>query len=321
MILQKNNHKSKVVDVTLRDGGLVNNFYFSEVFVKNLYKTNIAAGIDYMEFGYKSSKKLFSEKDFGIWKFCDEENIRNIVNDNSTNMKLCVMADVGRCDYKNDILPKKDSVIDLIRVATYSDDIKDAIKMIEHIKEKGYEVSCNIMAVSTNDNSKIKLVLEELGRSNADYIYIVDSYGALYPRQIENLSALYINIAEKYNKKIGIHAHNNQQLAFANTITAYEAGIHFMDASMCGLGRGAGNCSLEQLLPYLSTVDYDFKPICEFITNYIMPLKSKGIVWGYDFPYLLTGILNLHPQSAITFIENKEKNYIKYYEKLIEEFK
>ena len=101
----------KVVDCTLRDGGLVNNFYFSDEFVKDLYRMNVAAGVDYMEFGYKASKAIFQEKEFGPWKFCKDSDIRAVVGDNKTDLKISVMADVGRTDYKKDILPRKDSPI------------------------------------------------------------------------------------------------------------------------------------------------------------------------------------------------------------------
>ena len=90
----------KVVDCTIRDGGLVNNFYFDDEFVRNLYTANVAAGVEYMEFGYKASKDLFDVNEFGKWKFCDEQDIRDIVGDNDTDMKISVMADVGRTDYK-----------------------------------------------------------------------------------------------------------------------------------------------------------------------------------------------------------------------------
>ena len=134
----------KVLDCTMRDGGLVNNFAFTEEFVRDLYQTNIKAGVDYMEFGYKASKDVFDPKDFGKWKFCDEKDIRAIVGDNKSPLKISVMADVGRCDYKKDILPGKDSVIDLVRVATYIHQIPAAVKMIEDIKKKGYEATVNI---------------------------------------------------------------------------------------------------------------------------------------------------------------------------------
>jgi len=122
----------RIVDATIRDGGLINNFFFTDEFVRELYEANIKSGVDYMEFGYKASKDFFDKKDFGKWKFCDEEDIRSIVGDNQSDMKIAVMADVGRTDYEKDIIDKKDSVIDLIRVATYIHTIPAAIEMIEY---------------------------------------------------------------------------------------------------------------------------------------------------------------------------------------------
>ena len=82
----------KVLDATLRDGGLCNNFAFSDEFAKALYKMNLAAGVDYMEMGYKASGAMFDPAKFGKYKFCAEEDIRKIVGDNKTEMKLSVMA-------------------------------------------------------------------------------------------------------------------------------------------------------------------------------------------------------------------------------------
>ena len=241
----------RVLDATIRDGGLVNNFMFSDDFINALYRANVKAGVDVMEFGYKASKELFDVNKFGKWKFCDEEAIRAIVGDNNSDMKISVMADVGRCDYKKDIIDKSESVIDMVRVATYVHQMPAAIEMIEDAKEKGYEVTCNIMAISNAKESDIDQALEMVGKSNADGIYIVDSYGALYPEQIRGIADKYTEIGEKYNKYIGIHAHNNQQLAFANTIEAVARGVSLLDATMMSMGRGAGNCAMELLLSFL----------------------------------------------------------------------
>ena len=131
----------RVVDATLRDGGLVNDFYFSDQFVRDLYLTNLRAGVDYMEFGYKASRELFDVNKFGKWKFCNDDDIRAIVGDNNTDLKVAVMADVGRCDYKTDIIDRSESPIDLIRVATYLHTIPAAVNMIEDAAKKGYETS------------------------------------------------------------------------------------------------------------------------------------------------------------------------------------
>ena len=306
----------KVVDATLRDGGLVNNFYFTDKFVKKLYQTNVKAGVDYMELGYKASKELFDVDKFGKWKFCDEEDIRKIVGNNDSNLKLSVMADVGRTDLEHDILDKKDSVIDLVRVATYINTIPAAIDMAEYCKAKGYETSINIMAISTSSDKDIRQALELIGQSGTDMIYIVDSYGSMYPEQIRELSEMYLEIGGKYGKKIGMHAHNNQQMAFANTIEATAQGVSMLDATMCGMGRGAGNCSMEALLGFLKNPKYRIAPVLKFIQEEMLKLREDGLVWGYDIPYLLTGILNVHPRSAIEAIQNNNTDYLDFYQNL-----
>ena len=204
----------RVIDATLRDGGIVNDFKFTDEFVKELYKTNIEAGVDYMEVGYKASKKLFDKSKFGKWKFCDDEDILSVIGDNAEKkIKLAVMADVGRCDFKEDIRPRSESPIDLIRVACYVHQIPGALEIIEDAKNKGYEVSCNIMAISTAQEGDVKVALDMIGHSPVDCIYIVDSYGSIYPEQMQRICALYKEYADRYNKQLGIHAHNNQQRA------------------------------------------------------------------------------------------------------------
>lgn len=303
----------KVVDATLRDGGLVNNFRFTEDFVKDLYAANVAAGVDYMEFGYKASKDIFDEKEFGPWKFCEEEDIRHIVEENNTGMKIAVMADVGRCNYKRDIIPKNESVIDLVRVATYINTIPAALEMVEYCKKLGYEATINIMAISNAKESEIKEALELIEKSNVDGIYIVDSYGSLYMEQVEELTDTYLCMAEASGKFVGIHAHNNQQLAFANTIAALTRGVSYLDSTVGGMGRGAGNCSSEQLLGFLKNPKYDIIPILKFIEKHLDPLKESGVVWGYNIPYLLTGQMNRHPRSAIAATTEGRKDYLNFY--------
>lgn len=308
----------KVIDCTLRDGGLVNNFYFSDEFVKDLYKACVKSGIDYMEFGYKASKDIFSESEFGKWKFCDDDNIREIVGDNDTDLKISVMADVGRTNFKRDILNRSDSPIDLIRVATYINTIPAAIEIIEDAKKKGYEVSCNIMAVSKVNTDDLMIGLNEIAKSSVDVIYVVDSFGSFYPEQIAKLTDQYVELGDKYGKKIGMHAHNNQQLAFANTITALRHGAKFLDSTISGMGRGAGNCYTESLLGFLRNPRYNIVPVMDFVQKHMLQLKADGNVWGFDIPYMLTGVLNAHPSSAIKFIADERTDYSKYYQELLD---
>lgn len=307
----------KVVDATLRDGGLVNDFYFTDEFVKALYETNIKAGVDYMEMGYKASKEMFDTSKFGKWKFCNDDDIRAIVGENNTPLKIAVMADVGRCDYKNDILDKSDSPIDLIRVATYVNTIPAAVDMIEDAKRKGYEVTCNIMAISSGQEGDLRVALDILGKTPVDVFYIVDSYGSLYPEQIARISDIYMEFAAKYGKKLGIHAHNNQQLAFANTIEAVGDGVDWLDATYSGMGRGAGNCAMELLLGFLRNPKYNNYYAIQFIENYMNKLKADGVVWGFDLQYMMTGLLNQHPRTAIQFTKDKRTDYSEFYKEVV----
>lgn len=302
----------RVVDATIRDGGLCNNFRFDDKFIKDLYQANVKAGVDYMEFGYKASKEIFNEDDFGKWKFCNDSDIRKIVGDNKTGLKIAVMADVGRTDFQKDIIPKKDSPIDLVRIATYINTIPAAVEMIENCAKKGYETTINIMAVSKANTDDIKTALDILGQSPVNAFYIVDSYGALYPEQSRKLANLYCEYADKYGKSVGIHAHNNQQLAFANTIEAMTQGVSYLDATVDGMGRGAGNCALELLLGFLKNPKYKVAPILKIIEEHTEKLKAEGVKWGYDIPYMLTGQLNTHPRPAISYVKEDRKDYSKF---------
>lgn len=308
----------KTVDVTIRDGGLCNNFEFTDEFVSELYKVNVKSGVDYMEFGYKASRNLFNESEFGKWKFCKEEDIRAVVGENNTSLKIAVMADVGRCDYKTDFLPKNESVIDMVRVACYVHQIPAAIEMIEYFNSLGYETTCNIMAVSQVPSEQIMQALEMLSESSVDVIYLVDSFGSLYPENACELAQTYMKIAEKSGKIVGFHGHNNQNLAFANTIETLSFGVSYLDASVQGMGRGAGNCAMELLLGFLKNPKYNMYNLLDFIEHYMVPLKEQGIMWGYDIPYLFTGLLNQHPREAIAFSSKKQTNYSDFYKQLLE---
>ena len=303
----------KVLDATIRDGGLVNNFFFEDDFVRELYLANVKAGVDYMEFGYKASTDIFDENEFGKWKFCKEEDIRAIVGENNTDLKIAVMADVGRTDFERDIIPKSESLIDMVRVATYVHQMPAAIEIIEYCHEMGYETTCNLMAVSTATETEIDLALELLGNSHVDVIYLVDSYGSLYPEQIQNLSKRYLEKGDKFKKSIGIHAHNNQQLAFANTIEACSLGVSYLDVTMMGMGRGAGNCPMEAIMGFLRNPKFKIMPVLKFVQDWMLPLKQSGLVWGYDIPYLITGMMNVHPRTAIAAEKENDTNYAQFY--------
>ncbi|MFC1931146.1 aldolase catalytic domain-containing protein [Chloroflexota bacterium] len=309
----------KVLDCTIRDGGLMNDHFFDDEIVKAVYSACVDAGIDYMEVGYINSKRIFSPAEHGAWKFCTEDDIRRIVGENDTPLKLSAMADAEKSDYHEDILPCEQSVLDMIRVATYIHQIPLALDMIKDANDKGYETTVNLMAVSTVSEVELDKALELLANSEVGTIVIVDSFGALYSEQIHLLVEKYIKYAEPNGKQVGIHTHNNQQLAFANTIEAIIKGANRLDASMAGLGRGAGNCPIELLVGFLHNPKFRLRPILQCIQQHIEPLREK-LNWGFDTPYMLTGSLNQHPRTAMAFNASKDRgDIVKYFDMITEE--
>jgi len=306
----------KVFDCTIRDGGLVNNFHFTDEFVKGVYETCVKAGVDYMEIGKNNSPTIMSEEEFGAWNFCKEEDIRRIVGDNNTDLKIAVMSDIGRT-VKEELLPKSESVVDMVRIATYIHQIPAAIELIEEAHAKGYETTVNVMAIAKSFDGELDEVLDVLSKTNVDVIYIADTFGSFYPEQINKLTEKYLKVAKSTGKQVGIHAHNNIQLAFANTIEALTYGTSYLDVTISGLGRGAGNCPMELLIGFLKNPKYKLMPVLKFIEEFIVPLE-KELDWGYSIPYMLTGQLTEHPRSAMKARDENNTNYRDFYRSLLE---
>jgi len=307
--------KIKVLDCTIRDGGLINNHDFDHRFVRAVYAALSEAGVDYMEIGYRNSKKLFSPKEFGKWKFCDDDDIRKVIDGIESKTKISIMVDVDRLDIE-DVLPQKKSPVQMIRVASYVKDIDKAIYLVNNFAEKGYETTINIMAISRALDNEINEALHQLQEEcKANVIYIVDSFGALYQETTEFLIKKAKNILK--SKEVGFHGHNNQQLAFSNTIEAIMHDANFVDGTVYGLGRAAGNCPLELILGFLKNPKFDIRPILDLISKEFIPLREK-IEWGYIIPYAITGILDEHPRAAMSLRKtDKRENYREFYESLI----
>ena len=309
----------KVLDATIRDGGLMNDSKFDDAVVKGVYDACVAAGVDYMEIGYINSRTQFPTKDYGPWRHSREEDVRRIVGDNDTSLKLSAMADAEKSDYETDILPKEQSVLDMIRVACYIHQIPLAIRMVQDAHGKGYETCVNIMAGSTIPERELDEALEMLAETPVGVIYVVDSFGFLYSEQVEALVERHLKAVAGKGKEIGIHCHNNRQLAFANTIQALIKGANYLDASFAGLGRGAGNCQMELLLSFLHNPSYHLRPVLDCIQQYIEPMREK-LMWGFDYPYMVTGVLNEHPRSGMAFNASKDRgDIVKFYDQMTAE--
>ena len=306
--------KIKVLDCTIRDGGLINNHDFDHNFVRAVYKAISEAGVDYMEMGYKNTKRLFSPKEYGAWKFCDDDVIKKIVDGIESKTKISVMVDVDRVDIE-DIKPANESPVDMIRTAAYVKDIDKAICLVNHFAEKGYETTINIMAISRDMGPELEDALRQIEEeSKVNVVYIVDSFGALYQEPVEYLVKKARAILK--TREVGFHGHNNQQLAFGNTIEAIIHDANYLDGTVYGIGRAAGNCPLELLMGFLKNPKFDIRPILDLISKEFIPLRNK-IEWGYIIPYAISGMLNEHPKTAMALRKSEKKeNYKEFYESL-----
>lgn len=307
-----------VCDCTIRDGGLMNNSNFTMETVKAVYNAICDSGVQIVELGYRNSRKMFDPDEFGPWRFCDDDLLHEVVGEKESNTKLAVMMDAHK-SFAEDILPREESCVDIIRVATYVKDVDKAIYLANNAVEKGYETTINIMAISHAIDRELDEALQQIEEeSRVIACYIVDSFGALYSEDID----YYVHKYQKYlkTKEIGIHCHNQQQLAFANTIEGIIRGVNYLDGTLYGIGRAAGNCPTELLIGFLKNPKFNIRPILEVLGEYIVPLRDE-IEWGYLVPYMISGILNLHPKEAMDFMsvpkdDPKRKDFVSLFDML-----
>jgi len=304
----------KVLDCTIRDGGLMNNHLFTDDFLSAVFRAVNISGVDYVELGYKADESQFSRSEYGSMKFCSEKDIEKVINGEEVKSKISVMVDIGRVD-PSTIPQKSESLIDMMRVASYVKDIDKAIDLAGQLKAKGYEATINLMAVSHARERELDEALMQVEKeSDIDALYLVDSFGALYSEQISYLAKKYKSLMP--TKEIGIHAHNNQQLAFANTIEAIIQNVNYLDGTIFGIGRAAGNCPLELLLGFLKNPKYDLRPILEILESHFVKLKDE-IEWGYTIPYMITGILDVHPRAGMKLRKSDNKDdYLGFFDSI-----
>jgi 4-hydroxy 2-oxovalerate aldolase len=310
----------KVVDCTIRDGGLANDSHFTLETVRQVYRAACESGVDYVELGYRNSKRMFSPSKFGPWRFCDEADLRKATEGiDPRTTKLSLMQDSHKAD-ADDVPPKEQSLVDMIRIATYVKDIDKAIHLANNATDKGYETAINIMAISHEGSPFLEEALQQIEEeTKAKAVYIVDSFGALYSETVHYLVEKFQQYIK--TKEIGVHFHNNQQLAFANTVEGIIKGANYVDGTLYGLGRAAGNCPLELLLGFLKNPRYNMVPILDAIGKVIIPLREQ-IEWGYTVPYMLAGVLDRHPQTAMDWVEKggpDKHDYVKFYQMISED--
>jgi len=289
----------KIIDCTIRDGGHLNNWAFDNDVVKAAYYAALKSGVDFFEIGYRFP---YANKGLGDYAYCKDDFLFSLIEANE-KCKLLVMVnantadDVEFVDCKPNLTP-----VSGVRVAAYPYEFEKAIKLIETLHQKGYLVYMNLMAASEVTEEQYAVLKNWKNKHILGSIYFADSFGSFTPSDIP----FYVNkLKELGFNEIGFHSHNNLQMAFANSLKSLELGATFIDASIYGMGRGAGNLPIEIFLGYLEKEgkkQYNTLPYIEIIDRYFYPIHKK-IEWGYNVQTLIGGLANLHPYYVDNLFE------------------
>lgn len=293
----------EILDCTFRDGGYVNNWDFDRKLVRETYRALAKAGVDIIEVGYHGTAKYFDPEKYGLWRFSPESEIKKVV-EGVSGPKTAIMLDYGKFDL-DDILPKEESVVDILRLAVHKDKVKQAFAAAQSLKAKGYTVSLQLMGFSSYADSEVKEAICILQDGKLDYVYVADSYGSVFPNQMESFLSPIMGLK---NVRKGFHPHNNLQTAFANTLEAMRCGVDVIDGSIFGMGRGAGNLPIEIILSYLELENpdkYNALPVLNIIDKYFINIFEQS-PWGYQLPYMLSGIFKVHPSYVKDILSRHE---------------
>tara|TARA_Y100000589_G_scaffold276905_1_gene271600 strand:- start:4149 stop:5198 length:1050 start_codon:yes stop_codon:yes gene_type:complete len=296
----------EILDCTIRDGGYLNNWRFSDEQVINCFKAGSESGFDYMELGFRSSKKKFSDKKYGKWLFCSEEDLVMVRNSVKNGSKISIMVRPENVEIEN-FIKSQNSVIDMIRVLiTDPSHIEKACKYANQLKFLGYTIGLNPIRIDSYSENEIKQYFSTISKFNpeVDYFFIADTYGSIDLSKISKLIEIYNdNFSSKQNNKVklGFHGHNNLQDAILKANSAMKMGFGILDSCMFGLGRGPGNLCSELLVGELQKINskkYCVLPLLRFIDQFIHSYKDNTdnlLDCRYNLIYVMTGLLTIHP--------------------------
>lgn len=297
----------KILDCTLRDGGYYNDWNFSVDFARALVAALNAAGVDIIELGYKSRRK---EGFFGLFRYCNEELLGFLEEFDRSEYAFMVDASefthadrLDEAGLNSIILPAADSHFSWTRIAIHAAQVRHAPAFVRYFREQGYKVCCNLMGVSLLSDTDLSSAINVISEAKPDVFYIADSFGSLYPDDVRKLVR---NVRSKYTGALGIHTHENQGMAYANALAAIEEGVEYVDGTVKGMGRGAGNLHLEQFLQGWAgrapSADLNPSALLSVIDEYVGPLKER-YGWGFNYVYMLSGLKNIHPTYCQSLIE------------------
>ncbi len=289
--------KIKILDCTLRDGGYYNDWDFHPELVKDYLQTMKDLHVDVIEFGFRS---YYKKNIFGAHAYTTDEYI-NLFG-NFDGIKVAVMIDAKdfvrkENSVKNLFSEKNKSQVSIVRVAVDVVNVGGSKKIINELKELGYEVHLNLMQLHKLSHNEIKELVQSMADHNYDVLYIADSFGSMMPTELIKIIDIMKN---EVDTPLGFHAHENRGFSLINALTAITHGVVYIEATVLGMGRGAGNLKLESLLIEMENQlgrKIDYMKITGLIDKYFVALKEK-YNWGENFLYRFSGINKVHPLYA-----------------------
>ena len=309
----------KVLDVTLRDGGCVNDFNFGQDYMNKILLSLEKSCVDYVEVGYIDDKNGSEQN---RTKYINETVIPEyFLRNKKSNIKYVAMIDYGKFNFNNlHIRTNKD--IDGIRIAFHKKDWHNIAEIGRTIIEKGYELFIQPMLTARYTDRELLDLIDMVNQklSDATAFYIVDSFGEMRSNDIVRLMHLVSNNLTP-NMTMGFHSHNNLQLSYANAMTLLEFPTNrnlILDSSVLGMGKGAGNLNTELLLEHLNLYygkKYYIEPLLELIDNVLSTIRNE-FYWGYSVEYYLASINHCTPSYASHFY-NKHMLPIDHVAKLL----
>ena len=308
----------KVLDVTLRDGGCVNDFNFGKKYMDQILSAEELSGVDYIELGYIDDSDGAYE---GRTKFISEKAAGDFVKNKKHNIEYLVMMDYGKYDVSN-LSEASDSRVDGIRLAFHRKNLNDISTVGNEILNKGYKLFIQpMLTIHYTDKEILELIdIVNNDLANASALYFVDSFGEMRANDVERIINIYDH---NLNKEIGIgfHSHNNLQMSYANAISLLRFPINreiIVDSSILGMGKGAGNLNTELLLEHLNLFHgkkYELQPLMEVIDSVLSPLKAE-FNWGYSIEYYLSSKNHISPSYA-NYFYNKHSLSVKQLSELL----
>ena len=288
----------KLLDCTLRDGGYVIDWMFGEKAVKAVLQNLHGAGVDYIEGGFLKECKTNSDKTF-------YNSIREIEDLAQDGQNYTLMINCG--EYSADKIYPCDNKNIKIRVAFKKHNQEEALKLINSLKAKGWDVFANPMSTNTYSKEELSHLTEKINLIKPYGLSIVDTLGNMYEKDVTEIFSF---IDENLDSEIslGFHSHNSLQLSFSNTKTLLKMGLNreiIIDSCLYGMGRGAGNLCTELITKYLNdnyNTEYDIKPILKTISEIIKPIYNT-YPWGYSTPYYIAALHGCHPNYASYLVE------------------